>query len=126
MMATVAQVQEDDRLVLQVADGVRMKFSRQAVQTVLLDEGMEAYVEFGAKTFSSKGWGECGVSPQLDVPMELGNGDLLTPWDLERRREYLDWAVRVVDQCRGVQAKLDSIFDASLAAARRRSSVLFC
>ena len=41
MYGTVAQVQDDDRIVVQIADGVRVKFSRQAVQTVLT-EGAEA------------------------------------------------------------------------------------
>ena len=39
--ATVAQASEDDRVVLQISDGVRVKFSRQAVQTVLSDDTSE-------------------------------------------------------------------------------------
>jgi (p)ppGpp synthase/HD superfamily hydrolase len=32
-------------------------------------------------------------------------------WDEERKREYFDWAKRVVDGCRGVNAKLEATFD---------------
>ena len=35
-------------------------------------------------------------------------------WSLERRREYLGWAGRVVDGCRGVDARLEQIFDEAL------------
>ena len=38
MYATVAAIQEDDVITLQVADGVRVRFSRAAIQTVLADE----------------------------------------------------------------------------------------
>ena len=40
-------------------------------------------------------------------------------WSLERRREYLDWAERVVAGCRGVNEGLEARFDAALAQARR-------
>jgi guanosine-3',5'-bis(diphosphate) 3'-pyrophosphohydrolase len=39
-------------------------------------------------------------------------------WSLERRREYLDWAVAVIDGCRGVNAALDRHFDKLVAAGR--------
>ena len=32
-------------------------------------------------------------------------------WDLARRREYFEWAKRVVDGCRGVNRKLERAFD---------------
>ncbi len=32
-------------------------------------------------------------------------------WDEERKREYFDWAKRVVDGCRGVNARLEAAFD---------------
>jgi guanosine-3',5'-bis(diphosphate) 3'-pyrophosphohydrolase len=32
-------------------------------------------------------------------------------WTMERKREYFDWAKQVVDQVRGVNAKLESLFD---------------
>jgi len=32
-------------------------------------------------------------------------------WDLERRRDYFDWAKRVIDQLRGVHPGLESLFD---------------
>jgi GTP diphosphokinase / guanosine-3',5'-bis(diphosphate) 3'-diphosphatase len=34
-------------------------------------------------------------------------------WDLERRREYFDWAKRVVDGLRGAHATLEAAFDAA-------------
>ena len=36
-------------------------------------------------------------------------------WSLERKREYFDWAKRVVDEMRGVNAKLEARFDAEYA-----------
>jgi len=37
-------------------------------------------------------------------------------WSLELRREYLDWAVAVVDGCRGVNQALEDRFDELVAA----------
>ncbi len=34
-----------------------------------------------------------------------------THWDLNRKREYFEWAKQVVDGCRGVNAKLEALFD---------------
>ena len=34
-------------------------------------------------------------------------------WDIERRREYFDWAKRVVDGLRGVHPALEAAFDAA-------------
>jgi len=36
-------------------------------------------------------------------------------WPLERRRQYFDWARRVVDGLRGTDAKLEAAFDAAFA-----------
>ncbi len=36
-------------------------------------------------------------------------------WPLERRREYFDWAKRVVDGLRGAHARLEAAFDAAYA-----------
>jgi guanosine-3',5'-bis(diphosphate) 3'-pyrophosphohydrolase len=36
-------------------------------------------------------------------------------WDLERRREYFDWAKRVVAGVRGVHPRLEAAFDAAYA-----------
>lgn len=45
--------------------------------------------------------------------------DMLTrppaSWDLDRKREYFDWARRVVDQIRGTNTRLEAIFDATYA-----------
>jgi guanosine-3',5'-bis(diphosphate) 3'-pyrophosphohydrolase len=34
-------------------------------------------------------------------------------WDLARRREYFDWAKRVIDGLRGAHPKLEAAFDAA-------------
>ena len=34
-------------------------------------------------------------------------------WSLDRRQEYFDWAKRVIDQLRGINPNLESIFDAA-------------
>lgn len=39
-------------------------------------------------------------------------------WSTQRRSEYLDWAARVVEGCRGVNPRLDRLFDEALAEAR--------
>jgi GTP diphosphokinase / guanosine-3',5'-bis(diphosphate) 3'-diphosphatase len=36
-------------------------------------------------------------------------------WPMERRREYFDWAKRVVDGLRGTHAGLEAAFDAAYA-----------
>lgn len=36
-------------------------------------------------------------------------------WDLARRREYFEWAKRVVDGCRGVSPHLEALFDEAYA-----------
>ena len=36
-------------------------------------------------------------------------------WPLERRREYFDWAKRVVDRLRGTHDRLEAAFDAAYA-----------
>ena len=43
-------------------------------------------------------------------------------WDLDRRREYFEWAKRVIDGLRGVHPRLEALFDETYAlrpAARR-------
>jgi hypothetical protein len=39
-------------------------------------------------------------------------------WSPQRKSDYLDWASRVVEGCRGVDAELEAGFDAALARAR--------
>ena len=39
-------------------------------------------------------------------------------WPIGRRREYLEWAERVVSGCRGVNESLEQYFDATLERAR--------
>jgi guanosine-3',5'-bis(diphosphate) 3'-pyrophosphohydrolase len=36
-------------------------------------------------------------------------------WNLDRKREYFDWAKQVVDQMRGAHAKLEALFDTQYA-----------
>ncbi len=47
-------------------------------------------------------------------------------WPLERRREYLGWAEQVVAGCRGINAKLDRVFDSSVAEARSAIELAYC
>ncbi len=37
-------------------------------------------------------------------------------WSVERRREYFDWARLVIDRLRGIDARLEAIFDKAYAA----------
>ena len=37
-------------------------------------------------------------------------------WDLNKRREYFDWAKRVIDGLRGVHPQLEALFDVAYAA----------
>ena len=39
-------------------------------------------------------------------------------WSTERKREYVNWAAKVIRKCRGHNRKLDHAFDEALAAAR--------
>jgi len=43
------------------------------------------------------------------------NGAPPAGWSLERKREYYDWAKKVVDQMRGTHAELEALFDAEYA-----------
>lgn len=43
-----------------------------------------------------------------------------TDWETARKVEYLDWAARVVNGCRGVNQKLDQVFDEEIVRARSR------
>src|SRR5262245_1497677 len=39
-------------------------------------------------------------------------------WDMERVAEYPEWAVQVVDRCRGLNRRLEQAFDAALTEVR--------
>lgn len=41
-------------------------------------------------------------------------------WDMARKIEYIHWASRVVNGCRGVNSRLDQFFDETIDAAHRR------
>jgi guanosine-3',5'-bis(diphosphate) 3'-pyrophosphohydrolase len=36
-------------------------------------------------------------------------------WSIDRKREYFDWAKQVIDRLRGVNAKLEELFDIEYA-----------
>jgi guanosine-3',5'-bis(diphosphate) 3'-pyrophosphohydrolase len=36
-------------------------------------------------------------------------------WSLERRREYFNWAKQVIDGVRGINRRLEALFDAEYA-----------
>jgi hypothetical protein len=57
-------------------DKTRWEALYEAVEAVV-DEGADATVAFGAKTFSTQGEGECGVSADPDVAIKLDNATLL-------------------------------------------------
>jgi len=38
-----------------------------------------------------------------------------TDWDLQRRREYFDWATAVIERVRGVHGPMETIFDEAYA-----------
>ncbi len=40
-------------------------------------------------------------------------------WPLERRREYLDWACRVVEGLRGTHSGLEALFDAEVSSSHQ-------
>jgi guanosine-3',5'-bis(diphosphate) 3'-pyrophosphohydrolase len=40
-------------------------------------------------------------------------------WSLDRRKEYVDWAVQVVAGCRGEEPDLDAVFDRAVEESRR-------
>ena len=41
-------------------------------------------------------------------------------WSQQRKTEYLEWTEQVIAGCRGVNKKLDAVYDAVLVAARRK------
>jgi guanosine-3',5'-bis(diphosphate) 3'-pyrophosphohydrolase len=51
------------------------------------------------------------------------NASSPSSWGTDRKVEYLEWAARVVDGCRGVNPKLDKLFDEELIRARTRFQV---
>lgn len=44
-------------------------------------------------------------------------------WSEERKTEYLEWATRVVNGCRGVNKSLDDAYDRTIAVARKALGV---
>jgi guanosine-3',5'-bis(diphosphate) 3'-pyrophosphohydrolase len=40
-------------------------------------------------------------------------------WSLQRRRDYIEWSIQVVDACRGVNPCLERAFDEALFLARQ-------
>jgi len=59
---------------------------------------------------------------RLDRRGSVHFGDGSNPpadWDLDRRREYLDWTEDVVRGCRGVNAEVEGRYEEVLKEARR-------
>lgn len=48
------------------------------------------------------------------------DGESPQSWELERKTQYLRWAQQVIDGCRGVNDKLDRLFDQVLRQAENR------
>jgi guanosine-3',5'-bis(diphosphate) 3'-pyrophosphohydrolase len=57
----------------------------------------------------------CNVRDVTDCPPAA--------WPLQRRLEYLSWSAKVVEGCRGVNSKLDGVFDQAIVRAREALSV---
>ncbi len=57
-------------------DKTRWNVLYEAVEAVV-DEGADAQIAFGAKTFSTQGFGACGVSNTPDVPIAINNANNL-------------------------------------------------
>ena len=55
-------------------DKTRWQVLYESVAGVVMQEQFDTFIEFGAKTFSTKGWGECGVAPGVDIDPALENG----------------------------------------------------
>jgi (p)ppGpp synthase/HD superfamily hydrolase len=60
---------------------------------------------------------------QLKIADKTANVENITSsppadWSLERRREYLDWADRVVAGCRGCNPALEAYYDEAIARGR--------
>jgi guanosine-3',5'-bis(diphosphate) 3'-pyrophosphohydrolase len=63
------------------------------------------------------------LAKQLKIADKICNvrdmaADYPTDWAPERKAEYLDWAERVVAGCRGVNDRLDALFEVTLARSR--------
>jgi GTP diphosphokinase / guanosine-3',5'-bis(diphosphate) 3'-diphosphatase len=54
----------------------------------------------------------CNIKDVLESPPK--------DWSLERRREYLQWAAKVVDGCRGVNPGLEKSFDKLLLNGKKK------
>lgn len=64
------------------------------------------------------------AAKQLKIADKTANVQNITAsppadWSLERRREYLDWADRVVAGCRGCNPALEAFYDQAIAEGRK-------
>ena len=64
----------DGQFDLEDPDKTRWQALYESVEGLVMQDNFNDYIQFGAKTFSTKGWGSCGVSPGVDVDFSLGNG----------------------------------------------------
>ena len=64
-----------------------------------------------------------GEAKQLKIADKICNiRDIATSpparWSLERKAEYLEWTRRVVEGCRGINSRLDALYDATVLMAQ--------
>ena len=53
------------------------------------------------------------ASPYINHPLVRADSSPPADWSLDRKRDYFDWAARVIDQLRGVHPQLEAAFDAA-------------
>lgn len=95
--AIVAEVTDDKRLPRQVRKHLQVEQARHKSRRAKL-------IKIADKTSNLR---SLLTSPPVD-------------WSLDRQREYLEWAARVVAGCRGVNPWLERQFDAAYRAALRK------
>jgi (p)ppGpp synthase/HD superfamily hydrolase len=95
--ALVAEVTDDKRL-------ERSERKRRQVERAPGKSARARMIKIADKTSNLR---SLAKSPPLD-------------WDGRRRREYVEWAAKVVAGCRGVNRRLEAMFDAAHRSALRR------
>jgi guanosine-3',5'-bis(diphosphate) 3'-pyrophosphohydrolase len=68
---------------------------------------------------ASAGAKQCKLADKICNLRDVA-GSPPSDWSLERKQEYVRWAQRVADGCRGVNPALDGAFDRALEEAERR------
>ena len=93
--AVVAEVTDDKRL---------LKAERKRLQIE-----HAAHISYEAKLVKMADK-ICNVRDMITAPPD---------WPIERKRQYFEWAGRVVDQMRGTHAKLEALFDSALIQGQK-------